>query len=495
MGFITDNFLLQSETARHLYKKYAAGEPILDYHCHLSPKDLAENRRFGDLFEIWLEGDHYKWRAMRAHGVAEKYCTGDAPPYEKFLAWAQTVPHTLRNPLYHWAHLELLRYFGIDELLDEATAPGIWKRANQQLMNEDLTAQGIVARFQVKAVCTSDDPADSLEYHRRLRSSSFPTGVFPTFRPDRALRIGNPAAFNKWADKLSQAADVPMKRFSGFLDALEDRHGYFHEHGCRLSDHGLDYCPARSCTEEEAAAIFDRVREGHEPNAVEAEKFASYLMIFFAQLDAQKGWTKQLHLGAYRNVNHRMLTSMGRDTGFDSIGDFPQVQALGVYMDSLDRNGKLPKLILYNANPADNYAFASMIGNFQEGSLAGKVQFGSGWWFLDHKEGIEWQLNALSNCGLLSGFIGMLTDSRSFMSFPRHEYFRRVLCNLLGNEIETGQLPDDEELAGKLIRRICYENAVRYLNLPVPQAAGVAASSGGSEGAHHRDGHRSQRDS
>jgi glucuronate isomerase len=486
MGFITDNFLLQSETARHLYKKYASGQPILDYHCHLSPKDLAENRRFADLFEIWLEGDHYKWRAMRANGVPEKYCTGDAPPYEKFLAWAQTVPNALRSPLYHWAHMELLRHFGIEQLLDPATAPDIWKRANQRLATEDLTAQGIVAGFQVRALCTTDDPVDSLEHHRRIQSSSFSTAVFPTFRPDRALRTANPPAFNKWTDSLSQAAQVPIKHFADFLDALGERHRYFHEQGCRLSDHGLDYCPARSCTEEEAAAIFDRVRAGHEPNAVESEKFASHLMMFFGDLDAKKGWAKQLHLGAYRNVNQRMLAAMGRDTGFDSIGDFPQVHNLGCYMDRLDRKGTLPKLIIYNANPADNYAFAAMIGNFQDGSLAGKVQFGSSWWFLDHKEGIEWQLNALSNCGLLSSFIGMLTDSRSFMSYPRHEYFRRVLCNLLGNEIETGQLPENEELAGKIISRICYDNAVRYLNLPVPQAAGVANS---SAGAHHRDGH------
>src|SRR5215472_1551504 len=495
MGFITENFLLQYETARHLYRKYASGQPILDYHCHLSPKDVAENRRFGDLFEIWLEGDHYKWRAMRANGIPEKYCTGDATPYEKFMAWAATVPNTLRNPLYHWVHLELLRYFGIDELLDVTTAPKIWKRANQELLSGTHTAQGILARFAVKAVCTSDDPVDSLEYHRQIQSSGSSTAVFPTFRPDRALRTGNPSAFNKWTDKLAQSARVPVKNLAGFLDALRERHRYFHDHGCRLSDHGLEYCPAKTCTEEEAAAIFAKVRAGAEASPLESEKFSSYLLIFFAGLDAERGWTKQLHLGAYRNVNRRMLATVGYDAGFDSIGDFPQVRALGTFLDRLDSAQALPKLIVYNANPADNYTFATMIGNFQDGTLAGKIQFGSSWWFLDHKDGIEQQLNELSNCGLLSAFIGMLTDSRSFMSYPRHEYFRRVLCNLLGQEIEAKQLPEDEGLVGKLISRICYDNAVNYLGLPFAEtttkaeAVGVSA---GRDGAARKDGHGRQ---
>jgi glucuronate isomerase len=497
MGFITDNFLLQNDTARYLYKKYASGRPILDYHCHLSPKDLAENRRFADLFEIWLEGDHYKWRAMRANGVAEKYCTGDATPYEKFTAWAATVPNTLRNPLYHWVHLELLRYFGIDELLDVSTASRIWKRANQELLSDGHTARGILARFAVKAVCTTDDPVDSLEYHRQIRASGSPTAVFPTFRPDQALRTGNPAAFNKWTDKLAQCAQAPIKSLPDFLEALRERHRYFHEHGCRLSDHGLDYCPAKPCTEEEAAAIFVNVRAGTEASPVESEKFAGYLMVFFAGLDAERGWTKQLHLGAYRNVNRRMLAAVGFDAGFDSIGDFPQVRALGSFLDHLDSAQALPKLIVYNANPADNYTFATMIGNFQDGTLAGKIQFGSSWWFLDQKDGIEKQLNALSNCGLLSSFIGMLTDSRSFMSYPRHEYFRRVLCNLLGQEIEAGQLPEDEGLVGGLISRICYDNAVRYLGLPFAETAAKAAAeavgvSAGADEAVRKDGHGRQ---
>ncbi len=480
MEFITDNFLLQSETARHLYKTYAAGQPILDYHCHLSPKDIAENRRFSNLFEIWLQGDHYKWRAMRANGISERYCTGDVEPYQKFLAWARTVPQTLRNPLYHWAHLELKRYFGIDDLLDENTASAIWQYANEQLTGDDLSAQGILERFRVTAVCTTDDPTDSLQYHRQIRESGMATRVFPTFRPDRALRTTDPTNFNKWVDKLSCSSNIEIARLADFLAALRQRHDAFHQHGCRLSDHGLDHCYAETCTEAEASAAFARVRSGQTLNRQEADKLSSYLMVFFGHLDAEKGWTKQLHLGAYRNANGRMLNGHGRDMGFDSIGDWPQVQSLGRYLDLLDRAGSLPRTIIYNANPADNYAFAAMAGNFQDGKVAGKIQLGSAWWFLDQKDAMEKQLNALSNCGLLARFVGMVTDSRSFMSYPRHEYFRRVLCNLLGNEVERGELPDDEELVGNMIRRICYQNAVEYLGLPsAHKKADAAAASNG----------------
>jgi len=479
MGFITENFLLQSETARYLYHKYASDQPILDYHCHLSPKDLAENRRFNDLFEIWLQGDHYKWRAMRANGVPERYCTGDAEPYQKFLAWARTVPQTLRNPLYHWVHLELKRYFNIDELLDEHTAPNIWQCTQERLMDNGLSAQGILERFRVTALCTTDDPTDSLQYHRQIQESGIATRVFPAFRPDRALRLSDPASFNKWVDKLSCSSNIEITCFSGFLAALKRRHDDFHQHGCRLSDHGLDHSYAEVSTEAEASAAFTRVRDGHAVSDDDAARFASYLMIFFGHLDAEKGWTKQLHLGAYRNANGRMLNGHGRDAGFDSIGDWPQVQSLGRYLDALDRDGALPRTIIYNANPADNYAFAAMAGNFQDGKLAGKIQLGSAWWFLDQKDAMEQQLNALSNCGLLSRFVGMVTDSRSFMSYPRHEYFRRVLCNLIGNEVEKGDLPDDEKLVGSMISRICYQNAADYLGLPVaPKAAATVASNG-----------------
>jgi len=477
MGFIDETFLLRTKTARRLYQEYAADQPILDYHCHLPAKEIAENHRFRDLTEIWLEGDHYKWRAMRANGVPERYCTGDAKPYEKFLAWARTVPHTLRNPLYHWTHLELKRYFGIDSLLDETTADEVWKRANELLATDELTTQGILEKFRVVAVCTTDDPAHSLEYHERIQRSGAPTVVFPTFRPDRAMKIDDPKVFKEWTEHLAAAANVHIARFADFLEALRKRHQDFHKHGCRLSDHGLAYCYTDACTEGEAASIFDKVRNGIHPAASEIVKFGSFLMVFFGHLDAEKGWTKQLHLGAYRNSSTRAVRTLGRDTGFDAIGDWPQAQALAQYLDRLDQDNRLPKLIVYNVNPTDNYAFATIVGSFQDGSIAGKMQFGSGWWFLDQKEGMEWQMNALSNCGLLSRFIGMVTDSRSFMSHPRHEYFRRVLCNLLGNEVEAGELPDEDELIGSMIRNICYDNAARLLELPIPEQPKVALSS------------------
>ena len=490
MSFIHGDFLLQSEAAKHLYHQYAEPEPILDYHTHLPVKDIAENRRFNNLFEIWLEGDHYKWRAMRAAGVSEFYCTGDAEPYEKFLAWAQTVPHTLRNPLYHWTHLELRRYFGIAELLDHHTAPEIWQRANQRLKTDDFTTQGILKAFQVRVVCTSDDPTDSLDYHEQIRASNLATRVYPTFRPDRALRTSDPAAFNQWTNLLGQTVGGRLHTFSSFLEALRKRHDDFHQQGCRLSDHGLDYCPTEACNDAEAADIFEKVRGGSQLSPAESKKFASFLMIFFGHLDAEKGWAKQLHLGAYRNVNRRMMGRVGRDKGFDSMGDWAQIEALGTYLDRLDHAGALPKMIIYNANPADNYAFATMIGNFQDGTVAGKIQFGSGWWFLDQKEAMEWQLNSLSNCGLLSAFIGMVTDSRSFMSYPRHEYFRRVLCNLLGREMENGQLPANAELVGRMAARLCYQNAADYLQLPWLQQDGEKDTGSGTPAgdAADRDG-------
>jgi glucuronate isomerase len=476
MGFINENFLLSNRKATHLYREFATDQPILDYHCHLSAKEIADNRRFGDLTEIWLEGDHYKWRAMRANGVPERYCTGNAKPYEKFLAWSRTVPHTLRNPLYHWTHLELKRYFGIDELLDETTAESVWKRANHQLQNENLTAQGILEKFHVVAVCTTDDPVHSLEDHERIQKAQIGTAVFPTFRPDRALHVDDPAAFNEWTDQLAAAANIQITSFSHFLEALRKRHQDFHDHGCRLSDHGMNQCYADFGSEQEVAAIFDKARNRQQPSPAEAKKFATFLMVYFGQLDAEKGWTKQLHLGAYRNANTRALKTIGRDAGFDSIGDWPQAEALALYLDRLDQDNRLPKVVIYNNNPRDNYLFATVAGSFQDGSIPGKMQFGSGWWFLDQKEGIEWQLNALSNCGLLSRFIGMITDSRSFMSYPRHEYFRRILCNVIGREVEAGELPDEDELIGPMIRNICFDNAYRLLELPIPEQVRVGQS-------------------
>ncbi|MBZ5729042.1 MAG: glucuronate isomerase [Acidobacteriia bacterium] len=466
MSFIHDDFLLRTKTARRLYHQYAEHEPILDYHCHLPPQHVAANRRFANLFEIWLEGDHYKWRAMRANGVDEAYCTGDKPPYEKFLAWARTVPYTLRNPLYHWTHLELKRYFGVDELLDEASAPRIWERANALLAEDGLRAHGILRKFCVKAVCTTDDPTSDLAWHRAIAASALETKVFPAFRPDPALNVHVPEVLNPWVERLQAASNTHIGTLTDFVDALRRRHDYFHQMGGRLSDHGLNHAYGELCTEEEAARIFGRARGGHAATPEEHGRFASYMMLVFGRLDAEKGWTKQLHLGAWRNANTRRYRELGPDCGFDSIGDWPQAEALGFYLDRLDQENALPKIVLYNLNPADNYVLATMIGNFQDGAIAGKIQFGSGWWFLDQKEAMQWQMNALSNCGLISRFLGMLTDSRSFMSYPRHEYFRRVLCDLFGTDIEAGEIPG-EELAGPMIRDICYGNARRFLGLDV----------------------------
>ena len=465
MAFIHDDFLLENNTARQLYRNHAADQPILDYHCHLPPRDIAEDRRFANLFEIWLEGDHYKWRAMRANGVPERYCTGDADPFEKFSAWAATVPHCLRNPLYHWTHLELKRYFDIDELLNEKTASRIWKKANERLTSDALTAQGILKTYHVKALCTTDDPADDLSHHVTIRESGLATMVYPTFRPDRVLDAHQPDVFNPWVDRLAKTANVHIARLNDLLDALRRRHQAFHDLGGRLSDHGLDQCYAACCSNEQAATIFDKARGGTAVGPDERNAFASFMMMFFGHLDAERGWTKQLHLGARRNASTRGLHALGRDTGFDSMGDWPQIDTLGAYLDRLDRESALPKTIIYNNNPTDNYAMATMVGNFQDGSAPGKIQFGTGWWFLDQKEGIEWQLNALSHTELLSRFVGMVTDSRSFMSYPRHEYFRRVVCNLLGRDVERGELPDDEHMIGHLIENICFNNAREYFGL------------------------------
>jgi glucuronate isomerase len=467
-AFLDDNFLLSNDVSQKLYHQYAAPQPIVDYHCHLPSKDIAENRRFANLYEIWLEGDHYKWRALRANGVAERYITGDASPYEKFLAWARTVPYTLRNPLYHWTHLELRRYFGINDRLDETSAPSIWERANAALAR-DLTAHGILRKFRVEVVCTTDDPTDDLCHHRSIAQSGLSTRVFPAFRPDKALAIGS-TEFLTWTDKLSKTANVEIRTFTTYLEALRKRHDDFHALGCRLSDHGLDHCFATPCSDPAAASIFDKARYSRPVSEEEATQFASFMMLFFARLDAEKGWIKQLHLGALRNVNSSARKTIGRDTGYDTVGDFPQIRPLAAYLDLLARENALPRMILYNNNPADTFAFATVIGCFQDGPQPGKIQYGSAWWFLDQKEGITAQLNALSNVGLLSRFIGMVTDSRSFMSYPRHEYFRRILCNVVGQDVVRGELPKDDAVLGRLIQDVCYRNARNYLNLPESSA-------------------------
>jgi len=458
--FIHDDFLLETETARELYHHHAEHQPIIDYHCHLSPRDIAGDRRFGDLSECWLEGDHYKWRAMRANGIGEHLITGDASPREKFDAWAGTVPMTYRNPLYHWTHLELARHFGITDLLDETTADPIWRKTEELL--PDLTVQGILKKMNVGVVCTTDDPADTLEHHRALRDAGSSLKMLPTFRPDKAMQTDDIGAWNAWVDKLASSGGSPIADFADFLAALKKRHDFFHELGGRLSDHGLNYCPAADAADRELAGIYRKARAGGDLSAHEAEQLATRVLLETARWNHEKGWALQLHLGALRNNNSRKIGALGRDSGFDSVGDWHQAERLSWLLDALDREDRLPRTILYNLNPADNYAFATMIGNFNDGTIPGKIQFGSGWWFLDQKEGMEWQLNALSNLGLLSRSIGMLTDSRSFLSFPRHEYFRRILCNLLGRDVERGEIPGDRKRLARYVEGICHRNAEEY---------------------------------
>jgi glucuronate isomerase len=454
--FLTEDFLLHSDVARELYHDYAKDEPIFDYHCHLPPDQIASNKTFRNLYEVWLAGDHYKWRAMRSNGVPEKYCTGDASDWEKFLAFARTVPHTLRNPLYHWTHLELKRFFGITELLNESTAKEIWNEANKKLAK--MPVHKILESNRVAVVCTTDDPNDSLEHHRKIRAASkLKTRVYPAWRPDKALAIDQPAVWNDWVDKLGDCGSL-----AEFLARLASRLSFFHVNGCRLSDHGLSHLFADDCTEADAARTFSAARAGRPVSLADANKFRSFLLHWLGEQYHARGWVMQFHLGALRNNNARLLRTLGPDTGFDSIGDWSQAGPLARYLDRLDQNNRLAKTILYNVNPIDNYAFATMIGNFQDGSVPGKIQFGSGWWFLDQKEGMEWQLNALSNLGLLSRFVGMLTDSRCFLSYSRHEYFRRLLCEMIGRDVKNGELPHDMKLLGGMVRNICFANAKAY---------------------------------
>ena len=462
MAFIDDDFLLQSDSARRLFNEFAKDEPICDYHCHLPPQDVATNRRFNNLFEIWLEGDHYKWRAMRTNGIAEEYCTGNADPYEKFLAWCRTVPNTLRNPLYHWSHLELQRYFGIDLLISEETAPEIWEEANQKLKADDLSAHGILENFKVKVVGTTDDPTHSLEHHQTIAGSGISTRVVPTFRPDNGLNVDRPEAWNNWVENLAEVSGQSVDLFDEFLIALESRHDFFAEMGGRLSDHGLERCFYAETSKEQVSVIYDRARAGNAADASAKEQFAFYVMREVGRWNAEKGWTMQFHLGAMRNNNTRMFDQTGPDIGFDSTGDYPQAQAMSRFLDSLDQTGECPRVIIYNLNNADNYVMASMLGNFQDGVIPGKIQLGSGWWHLDQKEGMIDQMNALSAMGLISHFVGMLTDSRSFLSYPRHEYFRRILCNMFGDDMESGEVPKDFSLVGPMVRNICYNNAARF---------------------------------
>lgn len=462
--FMDENFLLQTETAQKLYHEHAAKMPIFDYHCHVPPKEIAEDKQFENITQIWLYGDHYKWRAMRANGVNERFCTGDASDWEKFEKWAETVPNTLRNPLYHWTHLELKLFFGIDKLLNPSTAKEIWDECNAKLQTYEYSVRNIIRKANVHTICTTDDPVDSLEYHRQIKADNFEVAVLPAWRPDKAMAVENTSAFNRYADQLAEVSGISTGNFSDFMDALEKRHQFFHENGCRLSDHGLETIVAEEFTEEEIGKIFQKIRSGTDLGKMEIAKFKSCMLIEFGLMDHSRGWTQQFHLGALRNNNTRLLNALGPDTGFDSIGDFEIGRPLSRFLDKLDMENKLTKTILYNLNPRDNELFATMIGNFQDGSVPGKMQFGSGWWFLDQKDGMEKQINALSNMGLLSRFVGMLTDSRSFLSYSRHEYFRRTLCNLIGNDVENGEIPNDMELLGQMVENICFNNAKEYFN-------------------------------
>ena len=461
-NFLDDNFLLQNESARTLYHDFAKEMPIIDYHNHLSPELIANDHKFDNITQVWLYGDHYKWRAMRANGIDEYYITGGATDLEKFKKWAETVPYTMRNPLYHWTHLELQRYFGIYEVLSPDNAERIYEHCNALLQTDANSVMNLLRKMNVKVLCTTDDPLDTLEFHQQIKNADSDISVFPAFRPDKAMNADNPDALLTYIGRLSDIAGHELGDFESYLAALKTRHDYFAENGCRVSDHGLEQIYADDYSEEEIAAIYKKILAVAPLNADEKGKFKSAMLFEFALWDHEKGWVQQFHLGAIRDNNDRLLGTLGPDTGFDSIGDFSQARQLSKFLNRLDLNNCLAKTILYNLNPGDNELMATMVGNYNDGSVAGKVQWGSAWWFLDQKDGMIRQINALSNMGLLSRFVGMLTDSRSFLSFPRHEYFRRILCNLFGEDLENGELPNDKKLIGQTIQDICYNNAKEY---------------------------------
>lgn len=462
--FLDDNFVLQTETAQQLYHEHAKQQPIIDYHCHLIPEHIAKDRMFDNLGQIWLEGDHYKWRAMRTNGIAERFCTGkDTSDWEKFEKWAETVPYTMRNPLYHWTHLELKTAFGVTKLLNPATAREIYDECTAKLRTPDYSARNLMKKYRVEVVCTTDDPIDSLEHHVALKKESFSIKVLPTWRPDKAMAVEVPADFIAYVEKLSQVAGVTIRTFDDLITALRVRHDFFASVGCKLSDHGIEEFYAEEYTLADIKVVFNKVYGGKELTQGEIRQFKSAMLVEGAVMDWEKGWTQQFHYGVIRNNNTRLFNQLGADTGFDSIGDFTVAKPMSKFLNRLDTNNKLTKTIIYNLNPRDNDMIATMIGNFQDGSVAGKIQFGSGWWFLDQKAGMEAQLNSLSSLGLLSRFVGMLTDSRSVLSYPRHEYFRRILCNLIGNDVEQGLLPASElPFLGKMVEDISYNNAKRF---------------------------------
>lgn len=460
--FLDRDFLLKTETAKQLYHHFAEGMPIIDYHCHLPVDQIANDINFENLTQIWLYGDHYKWRAMRANGVDESYCTGNKPDYEKFEKWAETVPYTVRNPLYHWVHMELQRYFGVDEILSSGNAKRIFSESAVKLQTKEFSVRNLLRRMNIKVICTTDDPTDRLEHHQKIKDDGFEIKVLPAFRPDKAMQVEDAGRFNAYVEKLESVSGIRVTSYDSYLAALKQRHDFFSSMGCSVSDHGLEYMYAENYTDGEIPGIFSRVRDGKKLSAEEELKFKSAVLYTLSLWDWEKGWVQQFHLGAFRNGNLRKMKECGPDTGWDSIGDFPQAINIAAFLNKLDRTSQLTKTILYNLNPADNEVISTMIGNFNDGSIPGKIQFGSAWWFLDQKDGMTKQLNALSNTGLLSRMVGMLTDSRSFLSYPRHEYFRRILCNMFGEEMENGELPGDIQPIGEIIQDICYNNARRY---------------------------------
>ncbi|NIG55525.1 glucuronate isomerase [Chitinophaga sp. Cy-1792] len=460
--FLDENFLLNTRTAEQLYHDFARDMPIIDYHCHLPPAQIAGDTSFANITQAWLYGDHYKWRAMRINGVHESYCTGDQTDYDKFEKWAATVPKTLRNPLYHWTHLELQRYFGINDILNADSARAIYDHSSALLQQPSHSVRNLLRSRNVKVVCTTDDPADDLQYHQQMKAENLDIRVFPAFRPDASMNADNPDNYNRYLDKLAAAANISIHTYDDLLQALQSRHDFFAANGCTVSDHGIEEIYADDYTESEVRAIFGKIRSGKNATFTELRQLKSALLFELAVMDWRTGWVQQYHLGALRNNNSRMMQQLGPDTGWDSIGDFSQARALARFLDRLDTKDQLTKTIIYNLNPADNELMATMTGNFNDGSIAGKVQFGAAWWFLDQKEGMTRQMNALSNMGLLSRFVGMLTDSRSFLSYPRHEYFRRLLCDMLGEEMEKGEIPDDIQLVGNMVQDICYNNAKTY---------------------------------
>jgi glucuronate isomerase len=460
--FMDENFLLSNETAVKLYHDYAKKMPIIDYHCHLSPKEIYENKTYKNITEVWLYGDHYKWRAMRANGVDENYVTGDASDYDKFLAYAKAVPQTIGNPLYHWSHLELQRYFDVHDLLNEQNAPAIWEKVNAKLTGPGFGARDFITKSDVKVVCTTDDPIDSLEYHIKIKEdTSFDCKILPSFRPDKGLEI-NRATFLPWIAKLAEVSGQEISNYDQLLSALEARVNFFDSVGCKVSDHALDYVPYAVTTKQEAAAIFAKALKGEAVSFEEENKYKTYTLVFLGKLYADRGWAMQYHINASRNNNTRMFNILGPDTGYDSINDSSIASPLVKLLDELGKENKLPKTILYSLHPKDHHVVGTVIGSFQGGGIAGKMQFGSAWWFLDTKEGMILQMKTLADLGLLSRFVGMLTDSRSFLSYTRHEYFRRILCNLIGEWVENGEFPNDMELLGSIVQGISYNNAKEY---------------------------------